>query len=268
MKITTYNINGIRASFARGLKNWLLDFNSDIYCFQEVRADEITTKKLLNDDNQQNLFESNLFEQYYKIYNCSNKAGYAGTLILSKIKPDIIKKDMKPYWTDEEGRTTTLIFKNLNLAVVNSYIPNGNSRLEFKMNYLSALTKYLKDLSVEMNVICVGDFNIAHKEIDLTNPVQCKNKSVFLPQERKAFSDILELDYIDCFRQINPDKVEYSWRSYSAMQSNNLVNTRNFWKYRIDYILFHYKNNLKLKDCKMIDLPYSDHLPVIAEFEI
>ncbi len=265
MKIVTYNVNGIRASFKLGLLDFLNDFDADIYCLQEVRANEQIAKSLF-DCGQVSLFEKSneKCEKYYKIYNTGNVAGYAGTMILSKIKPNKVETTMGEFWQDAEGRTTTCYFDDF--VVVNAYIPNGNSRLDFKMQYLDALTKYLKKLEKDFNVICVGDFNIAHNEIDLTNPKECKNKSVFLPIEREAFSKILDVGYVDCFRYLNKDKVEYTWRSYNSRKATNNTLNRNFYKYRIDYIIS--TKGIKPLDCEILDLEYSDHLPVVLTFDV
>ncbi len=259
MKIITYNVNGIRASIKLGLLDWLKDYNADIYCIQEVRCNEQLTNELLFQTKEQiSLFENNQHNllNYYATYNCGERAGYAGTLILSKTKPDKVIFNMEDFWADNEGRTTTAIFGQT--AIVNTYIPNGNIRLDFKMQYLSALTKYLNKLKADYNVICVGDFNIAHNEIDLSHPKECKKKSVFLPIERTAFGELLSIGFTDCYRFINPEQVEYTWRSYRSRYDNNY----NSWKYRIDYILVSNDLKHKIKQCNILDLPYSDHLPV------
>lgn len=265
MKIVTYNINGIRASTKLGLANWIENYKADIYCFQEVRCDEATAKQVLFETEKQlNLFDevtqNSISNTYNAIFNCGNVAGYAGTLILSKPKVDKILYDMGEFWTDNEGRTTTIFIKDL--AIVNAYIPNGNSRLEFKMQYLNALTKFIKKLSENYNVLCVGDYNIAHNEIDLTNPKECSNKSVFLPIERQAFTDLLNAGFTDCFRYLNKDKVDYSWRSYRSRYDTSY----NSWKYRIDYIISSNSLQKKLQKCEILYLEYSDHLPVVLEF--
>lgn len=266
MKIVSYNINGIRASLKLGLMDWIKKFNADIYCFQEVRCNEKLTRELLYpSENQMNLFAElpeNILSEYTAIYNCGQRAGYAGTLTLTKFKPDKVFYDMGEFWKDDEGRTTTIVLGNY--AIVNSYIPNGNSRLDFKMAYLSALKKYLAKLQTEYYVICVGDFNIAHNEIDLTNPKECGNKSVFLPIERKAFGELLNLNMIDCFRYKNLDLVKYSWRSYRSRYDESY----NSWQYRIDYILASADIKNSLYFCDILDLEYSDHLPVVAEMNI
>lgn len=266
MKIVTYNINGIRASLRLGLKKWIEEYGADIYCFQEVRCNEALARELIfGEKTQLSLFEKEKeesLERFHEIFNCGSIPGYAGTLTLTKHKPDKVLYDMGEFWSDNEGRTTTIIMGNL--AVINAYIPNGNSRLEFKMKYLEALNKFISSLKRNYSVVCVGDFNIAHNEIDLTNPRECKNKSVFLPIERKAFDDLLAIGMIDCFRILSPQLVKYSWRSYRSRQDLNY----NSWKYRIDYIVASQDLQDAVKSCDILELDYSDHLPVVADFEL
>ena len=263
MKIVSYNINGIRSSFRKGLGEWIKVFDGDVYCFQEVRADENIVKSLILGQAQIDMFTpADKFCDLNLILNCGSKPGYSGTMILSKDKPDLVLYNMEEFWHDEEGRTTTAIFGDL--AIVNAYIPNGNSRLEFKLGYLEALTKFLSKLREKYKVICLGDFNIAHTEIDLTNPKECKNKSVFLPVEREAFGGILNVGLIDSFRFCNPEKREYSWRSYRSIQDAYF----NGWKYRIDYVLVDEKLIKNIASASIIDITCSDHLPVVAEINL
>lgn len=263
MKIVTYNINGIRASNKLGVLDWIKSFDADIYCLQEIRCNEELTKEiLLGNAKQLDLFSQNTdsgLKEYFSIFNCGNVAGYAGTLTLSKYKPYKIFYDMGDFWKDDEGRTTTIVIKDV--AIINAYIPNGNSRLDFKMKYLDAMNKYIQYLQKQYKVICVGDFNIAHNEIDLTNPKECSNKSVFLPIERKAFDELLNCNLVDSFRYLNPTKVEYSWRSYKSRIDTNY----NSWKYRIDYILVDNRLKDEQQNCEILDLPYSDHLAVVSQ---
>ena len=274
MKIITYNINGIRSSLNKGLEKFIESTGADIWCFQEVRAKVEITEKLLY-PNQLTFFDGesnkNIFSSFYAYFNCAEKAGYAGTMILTRHKPDRVIYGFDDGEKDSEGRTLTLFFEKSKFALVNAYIPNGNSRLDFKMEYISKLYKYLSRLVNDYYSVAVcGDFNIAHNEIDLTNPRECRNKSVFLPIERKAFDDLLKIDFIDCFRHLYPEKVEYSWRSYRAIthESQTEWTGRSFWKYRIDYFLLHNKGNVNLIDCQILQTPISDHLPVLLTIEI
>lgn len=263
MNILTYNINGVRASVKRGLIEWLNKSDFDVVCIQEVRSTEAVAREVLFGQNvQTSLFDNEpqtpVLKNYYATFNCGTVPGYAGTLTLSKLKPDKVIFNMDEFWNDAEGRTTTTIFGNL--AIVNAYIPNGNSgRLDFKMNYLAALNKYIKKLEKTYSVVCVGDFNIAHNEIDLTNPRECANKSVFLPIERKAFSELLAVPLVDTFRHLNPTLVKYSWRSYRSVYDNSY----NAWKYRIDYILTSPDLTARLAYADVLEEPYSDHLPCL-----
>lgn len=255
MKIVSYNVNGIRASLKLGLAKWLRDFEADIYCIQEIRCNENLAKEIINQNDE------NLLNNYISIFNCGKIPGYAGTLILTKQKPDKVLYDMGDIWTDDEGRTTTIFLGNL--AIINAYIPNGNNRLEFKMKYLSALNKFIVSLKKSYDVVCVGDFNIAHNEIDISNPKACKNKSVFLPVERQSFDDLLSIGMNDCFRILNPNTIKYSWRSYRSRQDENY----NSWKYRIDYILVGDSLIERIHCCDILDLTYSDHSPVLSEIK-
>lgn len=267
MKIVTYNINGIRASAKLGLIEWLAKFGGDVYCLQEVRCDESLAREIVFPGASQiSLFDMGAGDEcslygYEAIFNCGQKAGYAGTLTLSKQKPDKVFLDMGEFWRDDEGRTTTIVLGDL--AIINAYIPNGNSRLDFKMDYLAALTKYIAKLKQHYHVVCVGDFNIAHNEIDLTNPRECRTKSVFLPIERQAFDKILKVGMVDCFRLCNPETVKYSWRSYRSRYDTSY----NSWKYRIDYVLASDNFAKKVKACDILEEDYSDHLPVVAEID-
>ena len=114
-----------------------------------------------------------------------------------------------------------------------------------------------------INVDFFGSTAIAHNEIDLTNPKECKSKSVFLPIERQAFDELLNLGMVDSFRHLNPKEIKYSWRSYRSTYDKSY----NSWKYRIDYILA--SDNLKssLTDSDILDVNYSDHLPVVANLQ-
>lgn len=259
-QIVTYNLNGIRAASKQGILNWMQQFDADLFCFQEVRASEQVAKSVLGISEQIDLFsqeQTKYIDNFNAYFNCGSVPGYAGTLVLSKQKANQVFYNMGEFWHDNEGRTTTLVFDSFTL--VNTYVPNGNTRLAYKMQYLSALQQYLKHLGQMQPVICVGDFNIAHNEIDLTHPKECANRSVFLPIERKAFNDLLAQGLTDCFRHLNPETKDYTWRSYRSRNSSATINS---WKYRIDYVLVSNAISQYVKKCQILELPYSDHLPV------
>lgn len=264
MKIVSYNINGIRASVKLGLIDWLSSYDADVYCFQEVRASEDIVREIIEPKSQFSFFDTpSPLSNYVATYNCGEVAGYAGTLVLSKVKPDKVLYGMGDLWQDKEGRTTTIIIGNL--AIVDAYIPNGNSRLDFKMQYLSALTKFIAKLRQDYKVIALGDFNIAHQEIDITHPKELSHRSVFLPEEREAMTKILDCGMTDSFRYLHEDLVKYSWRSYRSIMPDTLSKpSRNSWQFRIDYILVDNHCKKDIVEADILDLPYSDHLPVFV----
>lgn len=264
MKIITYNINGINSSTSKGLLDWLGKENADIVCLQEVRAKETFVRDIFQDNETQlSLFSNteNPFSSYQKIYNCGNVAGYAGTMILCKEKPDKIVYGIDGE-DDNEGRCITIFYKNF--VVINCYVPNGGSRLEFKMQYFSRLTKYLQKLTTETNVIFCSDANIAHTEQDLSHPKECSKRTGFLAEERIAFSKLLDRHFCDVVRVFRGNEKVYTWRSYRSRTSEK---TDFGWKYRFDYILVSNSLTNNLISCNIPDLVYSDHLPIIVEIK-
>lgn len=263
MKIITYNINGIRSSFSKGLVDWINNEDADIVCIQEVRAQEMIARKLLNDGTEQaSFFDTDLFlEKYNIIYNCGQVAGYAGTLILSKIKPNKVILGLNGE-QDEEGRCITAYYNGF--AVVNCYVPNGGTRLDFKMNYFEKLSNHLNELKKEGHVIFCSDANIAHTFLDVSHPKECSSRTGFLPSEQKAFSTLLNYGFCDVARLVYGEEKLYTWFSYKSRQSEE----DSGWKYRFDYILLDDKLKNNIISCKVPKLNYSDHIPVVAEINI
>lgn len=250
MKIITYNLNGLRAANKLNVLEWLKKENADIICLQEVRADQNICEEILQD------FNSN----YNITYNCAEKKGYSGTITLSKQSPTKVLTGLNSNINDIEGRTIISQFDNF--TIVNSYIPNGSKRLDYKKQFIADLTNKIIELKKDnQKIYLCCDANVAHKEIDVNKPKETSKKSGFLLEERILIDNILKNDFIDCFRELNKDKIQYTWRSYKARQENNDYG----WRFRFDYIFC--SDNL-VKDfikCYSPDLEYSDHLPVILE---
>ncbi len=263
MKIVSYNINGIRSSASKGLFEWVNELDADVVCIQEVRANEELAKSLLNIGEQISIFSSNLFlDKYNVILNCGNVAGYAGTMILSKEEPVRVVLGIDGE-EDLEGRIITAYFKNF--VVVNCYVPNGGSRLDFKMEYIKKLTSYLDELNKHNRVIFCSDFNVAHTELDLSHPKECARRTGFLDFEREALSRLLDKGFCDLVRKFNGQNKVYTWRSYKSRN----VETEDFgWKYRFDYILCSNKMSDNFSNVSIPDLVYSDHLPIVATFNV
>lgn len=249
MKIISYNLNGLRAATKLNVLEWLEQEDADIICLQEVRADQKVCEEILKEMNE-----------YTIVYNCGERKGYSGTITLSKKKPKKVQLGFSSENKDIEGRTISLFYDNI--TVINSYIPNGSNRLEFKKEFFKELTNYMnKLLKSQKKIILCCDANIAHNEIDVNKPKATSKKSGFLLEERELMSKLLEKNFFDSFRQINPNLVQYTWRSYRARNEDN-----NFgWRFRFDYIICSNKLKEDVTNCYSLDLEYSDHLPVILE---
>lgn len=251
MKIISYNLNGIRAATRLGVIEWLKEEAADVVCLQEVRATEEICQSILEE-----------LDKYYKVYNCGIQKGYSGTITLLKSKLDDVSFGFDSL-EDTEGRT--IVTRIGDCVIVNSYVPNGASRLEYKKEYFKKLILLLARLKNDnKKVILCSDTNIAHKEIDVNKPKAQGRKSGFLLEERQWLDDLLKIGFIDSFRELNKGVVQYTWRSYRARDKDNSFG----WRFRFDYIICDEDLRDKLIKCYSKDLEYSDHLPVILEIDI
>lgn len=252
MKIISWNVNGIRA-VAR--KDFFRDFEAmapDILCLQETKAqDDQVTETLFGISD-------------YKIYsNSAEKKGYSGTAILTKTTPISVSKDMDIAVHDAEGRILCLEFEGFYL--INVYVPNSGSdlkRLGYRQEWDLAFFNYLKNLEKQKPVIVCGDFNVAHKPIDLARPKQNYNKSAgYMQEEIDGMDRFTKGGIVDTFRHFYPDKNgAYSWWSYRADARTKNVG------WRIDYFLVSKPLIHTLKDAFILmNVEGSDHCPVGIE---
>ena len=252
MKIISYNLNGLRAATKLNVLKWLEKENADIVCLQEVRAEQKVCEDILKV----------LKDTYHIFYNCGERKGYSGTITLTKIEPINVSIGLENSNIDTEGRTIITTFDEY--IVINSYIPNGSKRLEYKKEFLEKLNNLMHQLAKsKKKIFLCCDANIAHNEIDVNKPKETAKKSGFLLEERRLIDKILEKEFSDSFRVLNPDKVQYTWRSYKARKESNDYG----WRFRFDYIICSKVMENSLRRCYSPDLEYSDHLPVILEVE-
>ena len=153
IKILSYNINGIRAALRKNLLNWIKDYDPDIVCFQEIKANE-------------DQFDKSLFSDlgYYNYWFSAQKKGYSGVGIITKIKPENVIYGTGIDYMDFEGRNLRVDFKNF--SVMSLYLPSGTNinRLNFKFQYMDDFKTYINNLRSKVpNLIVGGDFNICHK---------------------------------------------------------------------------------------------------------
>ncbi len=254
LKISSYNINGVRAAHRKGLMTWIEKTSPDIICFQEFRADIDQVPDELKE------------LEYHQAYYVAEKKGYSGVAIYSKKEPISVQEGIGVDWIDSEGRVLTYEFKDFRLVSV--YIPSGssgNQRQDLKMSFLKDFTAFGRKLSEDgkPTLIC-GDFNICHEEIDIHNPSKQHNNSGFLPEERKWVTDFLKLGYEDVFRNLHPGEGDiYSWWSYRAASKER----NKGW--RIDYHMATPELAKKAIEAYIEkDWDMSDHAPVTIIYDL
>lgn len=255
MRIITYNINGIRAAIKRGFTEWLKTDPADIICLQEIKAHQ--------EDIDIPLIEST---GYHSWWFSAQKKGYSGVAILSKLKPNHVACGHANEQSDFEGRVIRADFNDVTL--VNAYFPSGTTgepRQSYKYQWLDEFLGYLDQLRKERSKLIVcGDYNIAHKEIDIHNPLSNKNTSGFLPQERAWMDKFFVNDFIDTFRHLNKEPHHYSW--WSVLRPSVRLENKGW---RIDYI--NVSGNLidKIQKVQIFpDVQHSDHYPVFLELKV
>jgi exodeoxyribonuclease-3 len=255
MKFINWNVNGIRAA----INKWFLDYvgeeKPDIISLQEVKATEDQFPARLDIESM-----------WYSVYwNSAEKKWYSWTAIFTKIKPLSVS-----YWFglpehDNEWRIITLEFKDFYYITV--YTPNSKrelERLEYRQLWDSLFLDYMKRLEANKSVVACWDLNVAHREIDLTNPKSNRWSAWFTDEERTWFQKFVDSWFIDTFRYFYPDKTdEFSWWS----NFNNARERNIGW--RIDYYLVSEILKGKLKNAFIKQKVYwSDHCPVWLEIEL
>jgi exodeoxyribonuclease-3 len=253
MRLVSWNVNGIRAAVKKDFKASLEAMQTDVICIQETKAQDDQVTVALAD-----------IEGYHLYVNSAVKKGYAGTAILSKKEPLSVRMDMGIEEHDQEGRIIALEFDQFFLITV--YTPNSGSelkRLEYRQHWDSAFLTYMQDLQNEKPVVACGDFNVAHKPIDLARPKPNYNKSAgYMQAEIDGMDNMVAADFIDTYRYKNPDKVKYSWWSYRAAARKRNVG------WRIDYFLVSPGLAKRIKNVDILnDVMGSDHCPVLLDMD-
>jgi exodeoxyribonuclease-3 len=254
MKIVNYNVNGIRSAVSKGLLDWIKTDQADVYCFQEIKANE--------EDIDTAAFEA---LGYHCYWFSAQKKGYSGVGIISKQKPTEVIKGCGIERADYEGRVIQANFSN-GVSVLSTYFPSGSDedRQAFKIKFLGEYLAYINSTFNIQNskLIIAGDYNICHKAIDIHDPISNKNSSGFLPEERAWMDEFFDAGMVDTFRFINPHPHQYSWWSFRANARNN----NKGW--RIDYINVSEALKNNIKDARILpDVKHSDHCPVVLELE-
>jgi exodeoxyribonuclease III len=248
IEILCWNVNGIRAVKNKGFLEWLRKESSDIICLQET--------KVHPDQLDRDLLQPNGYQTYW---NYGEKKGYGGVATYTKIEPVDTKYGFDNVALDLEGRV--IITEYNDFILVNIYFPNGKmspDRLKYKMAFYDAFLDYADSLKAKgRKLVVCGDFNTAHKEIDIARPKENEHVSGFLPMERAWMDKFVAHGYIDTFRHFNKEPNQYSWWDLKTRARERNVG------WRIDY--FFVTENLLPAVSKafiMSEVMGSDHCPV------
>ena len=264
MLIATWNVNSIRTRLSQIL-DWINQVNPDILCLQET--------KVLDD-----FFPIKPFEEIGYTVEVYGQKSYNGVAIITKIKPENVKKGFNDYIDSGKNIEIFIDQKRLisadikGVRIINVYVPNGSSldsdKFEYKINWLNCLASYLDEQEKKGELICLlGDFNIAPSNLDIHDPKKYEGGIMSSELERNALSNVLKGRLIDSFRIFEKGTGHWSWWDYR----NNAYELNKGW--RIDHIYVSKELSSKLKSCVIDSLPRanlrpSDHAPVMIDINL
>jgi exodeoxyribonuclease III len=254
MRIITLNVNGVRAAARKGLFDWLPRQNADLICLQEIKVQAAQV--------QEALFHP---EGYYCHYVHAIKKGYSGVGLYARREPHAIIEGFNSEEFDPEGRYLEMRFGKLSVASL--YMPSGSSseeRQQAKFRFMDEFMPYLTSLRRKRRdyIIC-GDWNIAHKQIDLKNWRGNQKNSGFLPEERAWLDELFEnVKFVDAFRVVNQQPDQYTWWSNRGQAWDKNVG------WRIDYQVISPALRMKVSQASIYkDERFSDHAPLIIDYD-
>jgi exodeoxyribonuclease-3 len=255
MRIISLNANGIRSAQRKGVFDWLKRSRADVLCIQETKAqmhqlgEEIISPK-----------------GFISYFNDAKKKGYSGVAIYSRKRPDKVSTTLGWHHADHEGRFIQADFGAV--SIISLYLPSGTSgdeRQDIKFDFMEKFMPRLKAMgkSKRQYILC-GDWNIAHKEIDLKNWRSNQKNSGFLPEEREWMNSVFNnTGLIDAFRQIDDRPDQYTWWSNRGRAWEKNVG------WRIDYHVVSASLKDKIKKARIFkEKRFSDHAPLIIDYDI
>ena len=255
MKVISFNANGIRAAARNGFYEWLAEQDVDFVCIQETKAqrEQLVPKELF--------YPINYFCDYYD----AQKKGYSGVAIYARQQPLQVIKGIGYDYCDHEGRY--LQFDYPEFSIISLYLPSGTSgdeRQAVKYDFLAQFAKHLLALkAVGRELIICGDYNIAHKAIDLKNWRSNQKNSGFLPEERAWMDELFgAMGFVDAFRVHNQQEDQYTWWSYRSRAWEKNVG------WRIDYQVVTPGLMQSIVDSRIFrEARLSDHAPLLIEYQ-
>ncbi len=253
MKILSWNVNGIRAADRKGLFEWFTKQSADVLCVQEIKA--------LPDQFPAHLKNA---PGYHVFINSAQRKGYSGVATFSKPKPLHVEKGFGFDRFDQEGRVLMTEFSSF--VLFNIYFPNGKKddvRLQYKLDFYDTFLSVADSIRDEgKHVVVCGDFNTAHKQIDLAHPKANEKRSGFLPVEREWIDTFIDHGFVDTFRVFNTKPEQYSWWDMKTHSRERNIG------WRIDYFFVDKAFLPQLKNAFILqDVMGSDHCPVGIEIK-
>ncbi|HJY63247.1 MAG TPA: exodeoxyribonuclease III [Ignavibacteria bacterium] len=248
IRIFCWNVNGIRAICKKDFLKWFKKTSPDILCLQETKAHPDQLGE-----------EVKKFNGYWSEFFSAEKKGYSGVATYSKTAPLSVKKGFGNPYFDNEGRVIETEYKNF--VLYNVYFPNGGrgpERVKYKLDFYNEVFFIAeKKRKKQKNIIICGDYNTAHKEIDLARPKENVTNSGFLPEERAWIDTIINLGYVDIFREFNKNPGQYTyWDMFTRARDRNVG-------WRIDYFFVTKEMQKSVKDTKIHSkVMGSDHCPI------
>jgi exodeoxyribonuclease-3 len=245
--VISWNVNGLRAIAKKGFADWVAAAAPDVLCIQETKAhpDQL-------EDDIVNI------PGYTSYFASAEKKGYSGVAVYSRSEPEAVTF-LNAEEFDREGRT--LIVDYPELSVISAYFPNSRdngSRLNYKLEYCHAMAEHCNALAASgRNFVLCGDYNIAHKPIDLARPKENENSAGYLPEEREWMDAFTGGGFVDCFRMFNHEPGNYTWWSYVTRARERNVG------WRLDYhCVPQYMSGNVVASEILDDVMGSDHCPV------
>lgn len=253
LKLMSWNVNGLRAVAKKGFADFLLDTAPDIIGIQETKAQVAQLDTTITD-----------IGDYKSYFHSAQRKGYSGVAVYTKKEPLRVLAGIKVPEVDAEGRVLTLEFDDF--FFVTAYFPNAQhelKRIDYKELFFREISDWCDQLKKQKAVVLCGDYNVAHKPIDLARPKANQNNPGYSLAERNCMDEFIECGYIDTFRAFAPDEVAYSWWSYRfKAREKNLG-------WRIDYFCVDQDSRDRVVDAKILpEVMGSDHCPVTLNWKV
>jgi exodeoxyribonuclease-3 len=251
--VLSWNVNGLRAVEKKGFLDWIRSCKAEMVCIQETKIQENQLSEALKSPSD-----------YYSYWACAERKGYSGVGVYTRIPP-LAVYPLGEKRFDAEGRTLILEFPTF--LLINAYFPNSQeegARLEYKLEFCEAIRAFaLKQIASGKRILISGDYNIAHKPIDLANPKANEKNPGYLPEERAWMDTFLNSGFVDTFRMFNQEPGQYTWWTYRFKAREKNIG------WRIDYHCVDTAFSPQVRNAEILkEVMGSDHCPISVTLQI